>query len=61
MPLSEHAFLYVDCDIPEGVTLDSWRTERTPAPRRRRLDGLVRRGRSRKDVHSAHDSARTRE
>jgi hypothetical protein len=36
----EHAFQYVECDVPEGITLDRWRASRTvPAPRRR-LVGL---------------------
>jgi hypothetical protein len=31
----EHAFRYVECDIPEGVTLDRWRAERVDSSRRR--------------------------
>jgi hypothetical protein len=63
MPLREHAFLYVDCDVPDGVTLDSWRSAKAPAPRRRRLDGLMRRGRprTRTDGQAAHESGATRE
>jgi hypothetical protein len=45
MPLHDHAFLYVQCDVPDGVTLEGWRSSRSPAPRRRRLDGLMRLGR----------------
>jgi hypothetical protein len=45
----EHAFRYVECDIPEGITLDRWRAERVDTARRRvvRLPSLrVGRGRS---------------
>ena len=63
MPLRDHAFLYVECDIPDGLTLDGWRSAKAPAPRRRPLDGILRRARMRPrtNVHSAHDSASTRE
>jgi hypothetical protein len=30
-------FLYVDCDIPDGVTLSTWRAQRSPARRRHGL------------------------
>jgi hypothetical protein len=46
MPLRDHAFLYVECDVPDGVTLESWRAAKA-APRRSRLDGLLRRSRER--------------
>ncbi len=44
--MEEHSFRYVECDIPEGMTLDEWRrrrvgTRRRPHPLRR----LLRRGR----------------
>lgn len=63
MPLRENAFVYIDCDIPAGVTLDSWRSAKAPAPRRRRLDGLMRlaRPRMRTDGQTAHESGATRE
>jgi hypothetical protein len=63
MPLREHAFLYVECDVPDGLTLDGWRSAKAPAPRRRPLDVLLRRGhtRPRSNVDSVHDSASTRE
>jgi hypothetical protein len=63
MPLHDHAFLYVECDIPDGLTLDGWRSAKAPAPRRRPLDSLRRRARTRPrtNVDSAHDSASARE
>jgi len=33
----EHAFRYVECDVPQGMTLDSWRSARDAPPPRRRL------------------------
>jgi hypothetical protein len=36
MQSQSHSFLYVDCDIPVGVTVDEWR-RRTVRPTRRRL------------------------
>jgi hypothetical protein len=36
----EHAFQYVECDVPEGVTLDRWRAERHSAAGRKRLGPL---------------------
>ena len=39
MPIMQsrsHSFLYVECDIPAGVTLDDWR-RRTTRPSRRRF------------------------
>ncbi len=40
--MSEHAFLYESCDIPEGMTLREWRTVREARrPRRRRLRALM--------------------
>jgi hypothetical protein len=42
----EHTFSYVDCDVPAGMTLSSWRREkvRAEAPGRRSVL-LRRRGR----------------
>jgi hypothetical protein len=41
-----HAFEYIQCDIPEGVTIREWRHARVPQPRRtRRLRVMVRRAR----------------
>jgi hypothetical protein len=41
--------LYVDCDVPEGMTLSEWRSQRRQAdegsPRRTGLARFVRRGR----------------
>jgi hypothetical protein len=42
MPLHDHAFRYVECDVPAGVTLERWRIAKAPARRRRPLDGLLR-------------------
>ena len=57
MPLREHAFQYVECDIPQGVTLDRWRVDRAAEtePRRRlvRLPAL-RVGRRRDAAHPRH-------
>ena len=39
--LDENAFRYVECDVPEGVTLVRWRSSRTDSPPRRRLRRLV--------------------
>ena len=63
MPLRETAFLYVECDVPAGVTLEGWRAAKAPEPRRRPLDLILRRARPRPrtDVHPAHDAASTRE
>jgi hypothetical protein len=37
-PLASTAFMYVDCDVPEGMTLDAWRRRPpTRLPRRRSL------------------------
>ena len=33
----EHAFRYVECDVPQGMTLDDWRSARDAPPPRRRL------------------------
>ena len=40
-----HSFRYVECDIPEGMTLDEWRRSRRVPPRRHGLRRLLRRGR----------------
>jgi hypothetical protein len=63
MPLRDHAFLYVECDVPDGITLDGWRSGKAPAPRRRTLEVLLRRARTRPrtNVDSVHESASTRE
>jgi hypothetical protein len=35
---SAHTFMYVDCDVPPDMTLDTWRRRRTePAGSRRRM------------------------
>jgi hypothetical protein len=39
---SEHTFLYVDTDVPAGVTLSAWRGEKVRAARGRR-SGILRR------------------
>jgi hypothetical protein len=36
-PLASTAFMYVDCDVPEGMTLDAWRRRDARLPRRRSL------------------------
>lgn len=35
-PLTSTAFMYVDCDVPEGMTLDAWRRRESSRPPRRR-------------------------
>jgi hypothetical protein len=35
MTMTDYAFRYEQCDIPEGVTIRSWRA-RNPRPARRR-------------------------
>jgi len=47
------SFQYVECDIPEGITLDRWRAERVDSSRRRvvRLP-LLRAGRRRSAARS---------
>jgi hypothetical protein len=40
---SEHTFLYVESDVPAGMTLSSWRAERTRAAGAGRRSGLLRR------------------
>jgi hypothetical protein len=32
MPMQQHAFLYVECDVPAGVTLGTWRADRAAPP-----------------------------
>ena len=34
MTADSRNFLYVDCDIPPGVSLSTWRAQRSPARRR---------------------------
>jgi hypothetical protein len=34
MTADSRNFLYVDCDIPPGVSLTTWRAQRSPARRR---------------------------
>jgi hypothetical protein len=36
-PLASSAFMYVDCDVPEGMTLDAWRRRASRLPRRRSM------------------------
>jgi|tagenome__1003787_1003787.scaffolds.fasta_scaffold20742848_2 hypothetical protein len=59
MPLGDHAFLYVECDVPDGVTLDSWRAAKAAPRGRGRLDGLLRRSRER-GAHGLDRSATAR-
>jgi hypothetical protein len=40
MQSESHSFLYVECDIPAGVTVSEWR--RTTKPVRRRFGALRR-------------------
>ena len=47
MAATDYSFNYVECDIPDGMTLAQWRRRHlpaTPAPRRSRLSRLLRRG-----------------
>ena len=37
MTADARTFQYVDCDIPPGVSLSTWRAERSPARRRSAL------------------------
>jgi hypothetical protein len=39
--------IYVECDVPDGMTLSEWRRLRPAPSRRRRLTATVRRMRSR--------------
>jgi hypothetical protein len=39
----EHTFLYVDSDVPEGMTLSEWRGAKARAAARGRRSGLLRR------------------
>jgi hypothetical protein len=39
---SEHSFLYVETDVPDGMTLSAWRGEKGRADRGRR-SGILRR------------------
>jgi hypothetical protein len=39
----EHTFHYVECDVPAGMTLSSWRAEKVRADARRPRSGLLRR------------------
>jgi hypothetical protein len=34
--LPSTAFMYVDCDVPAGMTLDAWRRRASDKPRKRR-------------------------
>jgi hypothetical protein len=40
---AEHTFLYVDCDVPAGMTLNTWRDEKVRAEASGRRSGLLRR------------------
>jgi hypothetical protein len=43
---ADHTFSYVDCDVPAGMTLSSWRSEKVRAEAGgRRVRLLRRRGR----------------
>jgi hypothetical protein len=46
MTTDSRNFLYVDCDVPPGVSLSTWRAQRSPDGRRSalRINRLVRRG-----------------
>jgi hypothetical protein len=37
MTTDTRSFQYVECDIPPGVSLSTWRAQRTPARRRHGL------------------------
>jgi hypothetical protein len=37
-----HSFNYVECDIPEGMTLDEWRRRNRVAPAQRPLGARLR-------------------
>jgi hypothetical protein len=39
---AEHTFLYVDCDVPAGMTLTSWRDDKVRSAGGRR-SGFLRR------------------
>ena len=39
----EHTFLYVDTDVPEGMTLSEWRGAKVRSAARGRRSGLLRR------------------
>jgi hypothetical protein len=39
---AEHTFLYVDCDVPAGVTLTTWRDDKVRAAGGRRPSFLRR-------------------
>lgn len=39
----EHTFCYVDCDVPAGMTLSSWRSEKVRAAAQGRRSGFLRR------------------
>jgi hypothetical protein len=45
--LAATPLIYVECDVPEGMTLDDWRRTRSAPARRRRFAATVRRARSR--------------
>ncbi len=36
MPTDNTTLIYVDCDIPDGMTLTEWRRAQAPVRRRRR-------------------------
>jgi hypothetical protein len=40
---SEHSFCYVESDVPPGMTLSAWRSEKVRAEARARRRGLLRR------------------
>jgi hypothetical protein len=39
---AEHTFLYVDCDVPAGMTLTSWRDDKVRTESRGRRSGILR-------------------
>jgi len=39
----DHTFCYVESDVPAGMTLSSWRSEKTRAQAPRRRSGVLRR------------------
>jgi hypothetical protein len=41
--IPEHSFCYVQSDVPPGMTLSAWRSEKVRAEARGRRRGLLRR------------------
>jgi hypothetical protein len=42
-PTSDHSFCYVESDVPAGMTLSSWRSEKVRAEAGGRRSGRLRR------------------